>query len=103
MYESLECIFLKWQVKARINHNVLQVNAKFSGKTPLHFAVAAGKTAIVEALLEMGANIESEVRYGSSLFLITPGEYNSTSCTFMLVIFHLCIKSHGFYSLPSVV
>ena len=58
------------------------MNAKFSGKTPLHFAVAAGKTAIVEALLEMGANIESEVRYALSL---TQGEFSSTAGNFSFV------------------
>ena len=77
----------------------VQVNAKFSGKTPLHCAVAAGKTAIVEALLEMGANIESEVRCGLSL---TRGEYSSTIVVrCKLVIFLLCIKIAWF--LPCVV
>jgi ankyrin repeat protein len=37
------------------------VDAKFTGKTALHCAAAAGKMNVVEALLELGANIECEV------------------------------------------
>ena len=37
------------------------MDAKFTGKTALHCAAAAGKMNVVEALLELGANIECEV------------------------------------------
>ena len=40
----------------------MQVDAKYSGKTALHCAAAAGKLTIVETLLELGANIEAQVR-----------------------------------------
>ena len=38
------------------------MDAKFSGKTALHCAAAAGKMNVVEALIELGANLECEVR-----------------------------------------
>ena len=38
-----------------------QVDVKFTGKTALHCATAAGKVNIVESLLELGANLECEV------------------------------------------
>ena len=37
------------------------MDARFSGKTALHCAAAAGKTTVVEALVDLGANLESEV------------------------------------------
>ena len=61
---------------------VLQVNAKLTGKTPLHCAVSAGKTAIVEALLELGANRESEVHTHYTLFF-----YYQSIC--------VCIEAHS--------
>jgi ankyrin repeat protein len=42
----------------------VQVNARSSGKTALHCAVAAGKMNVAEALLELGANIECEDEEG---------------------------------------
>lgn len=37
------------------------MDAKFTGKTALHCAAAAGKTNVAEALLELRANLECQV------------------------------------------
>ena len=48
------------------------MDAKFSGKTALHYAAAAGKMNIVEVLLEMGANKECEVSSSLPNALVMP-------------------------------
>ena len=37
------------------------MDAKYTGKTALHCAAAAGKVNVVEALVELRANLECEV------------------------------------------
>ena len=53
-------------IKVILDNGLVDVNAKWDGKTPLHVAVRGGNIALAEYLISAGADVNTKNRYGDS-------------------------------------
>ena len=53
-------------IRVILDNGLVDVNAKWDGKTPLHVAVRGGNIALAEYLISAGADVNTKDRYGDS-------------------------------------